>query len=248
MFLREFLTGNFWASVWAELMATALFVFLTTGSAITWDPLLPPSIEHISLSFGLSIATLAMCTAHISGGHINPAVTISFMIVRKVSFLRGAFYVIGQVGGGIAGSAMLYGLTPVDKRGTLGATVPNAGVSTGQAFGIEFLLTFLLVLTIFATTDAKRNHYGYEVPLAIGLCVTVCHLVGIRFTGCGINPARSFGPAVIMNIWTDHWVYWAGPVAGAILASLLYHFVFRARKELGPNADKAVGPEDVELH
>jgi hypothetical protein len=80
---------------------------------------------------------------------------------------------------GIAGSAMLYGLTPSTKRGTLGATVPTPGVNTGQAFGIEFVLTFLLVLTVFACTDHKRQHYGYEVPLAIGFCVTVCHLIGV---------------------------------------------------------------------
>ncbi|XP_032238297.1 aquaporin AQPAe.a isoform X1 [Nematostella vectensis] len=239
---------EFWVSVFAEFLATFFFVFMVCGSCLLWDKNDPPAVQHIALCAGLGIATWAMAVGHWSGGHINPAVTVGFLSSNKIAILQGVCYIVAQFFGGIAGSAMLYGLTPVDKRGTLGATVPNAGVSTGQAFGIEFLLTFLLVLTIFATTDAKRNHYGYEVPLAIGLCVTVCHLVGIRFTGCGINPARSFGPAVIMNIWTDHWVYWAGPVAGAILASLLYHFVFRARKELGPNADKAVGPEDVELH
>jgi len=81
---------------------------------------------------------------------------------------------------GIAGSALLYILTPPSKRGLLGATIPAEGVGIGEAFGIEFVLTFLLVLTVFACTDPKRQHYGYEVPLAIGFCVVVCHLTGVR--------------------------------------------------------------------
>lgn len=80
---------------------------------------------------------------------------------------------------GIAGSAVLKYITPEVKRGSLGATVPGPGVSAGQAVGIEILLTFLLVLTVCASTDAKRLHYGYEVPLSIGLCVAVCHFIGV---------------------------------------------------------------------
>ncbi|XP_031557629.1 aquaporin AQPAe.a-like [Actinia tenebrosa] len=231
MLLKEISTKDFWICVLAEFLATFFFVFLTTGSAITWDPNHPPTIEHISLSFGLSISTLAMSILHISGGLINPAVSVAQTVTGKISPMRGAFYMIAQVIGGIGGSAMLYVLTPSSKHGTLGATVPSVGVSTGQAFGIEFMLTFLLVLTVFACTDPKRQHYGYEIPLAIGFCVTVCHLIGIRFTGCGINPARSMGPAVIMNIWTKHWVYWIGPLGGGIIAGVLYQLVFRARED-----------------
>lgn len=80
---------------------------------------------------------------------------------------------------GIAGSAVLKYITPEEKRGTLGATVPGPGVTAAQAVGIEILLTFFLVFTVCATTDSKRNHYGYEVPLAIGLCVAVCHFIGV---------------------------------------------------------------------
>ena len=80
---------------------------------------------------------------------------------------------------GIAGSAVLKYITPDEKRGTLGATVPGPGVTAGQAVGIEILLTFLLVFTVCASTDSKRNHYGYEVPLSIGLCVAVCHFIGV---------------------------------------------------------------------
>jgi len=100
MFFKEFRTKDFWICMFAELLATFFFVFLTTGSAITWDPSRPPTIEHISLSFGLSIATLAMSILHISGGLINPAVSVAQMVARKISVIRGIGYIIVQTGGG----------------------------------------------------------------------------------------------------------------------------------------------------
>ncbi|CAH3149597.1 unnamed protein product [Porites lobata] len=248
MFVSELKSVHFWASALVELLATFFFIFLTTGTTITWNPSHPPSTELISLSFGFSIATLAMCSSHLSGGHINPAVTIAMMALRKVNILRGVTYIIFQLAGGIAGSAVLKYITPEEKRGSLGATVPAPGVTAGQALGIEILLTFLLVFTVCASTDPKRNHYGYEVPLSIGLCVAVCHFIGIGFTGCGINPARSFGPAVVMNnsaIWEDHWVYWAGPIGGGLLAGVLYQLFFRARQESGPTAGSV---NDLEMN
>ncbi|XP_024921790.1 aquaporin-1-like isoform X2 [Cynoglossus semilaevis] len=97
-------------------------------------------------------------------------------------------------------------------------------VSPGQGFTIEFLLTLQLVLCVLAVTD-KRRDVGRFAPLSIGLSVGLGHLAGIRYTGCGINPARSFGPAVILKSFDDHWVYWAGPMSAAVVAALLYNFV-----------------------
>ncbi|XP_015776391.1 PREDICTED: aquaporin-4-like [Acropora digitifera] len=249
LFVSEMKSRHFWASALVELISTFFFIFLTTGTTITWNINHPPSTELISLSFGFSIATLAMCSFHLSGGHINPAVTIAMMAIKKVTILRGVTYVIFQLVGGIAGSAVLKFITPEAKRGTLGATVPGPDVTPAQAVGIEILLTFLLVFTVCASTDSKRLHYGYEVPLSIGLCVAVCHFIGIGFTGCGINPARSFGPAVVMNkseIWQHHWVYWAGPIGGALLAAVLYQVIFRARQEMGPTASATTN--DLEMN
>ncbi|XP_068678489.1 aquaporin-4-like [Montipora foliosa] len=251
LLMTEIKNLHFWSSAFVELIATFFFIFLTTGTTITWNINHPPSTELISLSFGFSIATLAMCSLHLSGGHINPAVTIAMMAIRKVTILRGVTYVIFQVVGGIAGSIVLKFITPEAKRGTLGATVPGPEVTPGQAFGVEILLTFLLVFTVCASTDSKRLHYGYEVPLSIGLCVAVCHFIGIGFTGCGINPARSFGPALVMNkseIWEHHWVYWAGPVVGALIAAVLYQVVFRARQDMGPTASASAPSNDLEMN
>ena len=100
MFVTELKSLHFWASALVELITTFFFIFLTTGTTITWNQNHPPSIEMISLSFGLSIATLAMCSLHLSGGHINPAVTIAMMAIKKVTILRGITYVIFQLAGG----------------------------------------------------------------------------------------------------------------------------------------------------
>ena len=100
MFVSELKSVHFWASALVELLATFFFIFLTTGTTITWNPSHPPSTELISLSFGFSIATLAMCSSHLSGGHINPAVTIAMMALRKVNILRGVTYIIFQLAGG----------------------------------------------------------------------------------------------------------------------------------------------------
>ena len=100
MFVTELKSLHFWASAFVELITTFFFIFLTTGTTITWNQNHPPSTEMISLSFGLSIATLAMCSLHLSGGHINPAVTIAMMAIKKVTILRGITYVIFQLAGG----------------------------------------------------------------------------------------------------------------------------------------------------
>ena len=101
MLMSELKSIHFWGSALVELIATFFFVFVTTGTTITWNPLHPPSTELISLCFGFSIATLAMCNLHLSGGHINPAVSIAMMAIRKVTVLRGITYVIFQLAGGM---------------------------------------------------------------------------------------------------------------------------------------------------
>jgi len=179
-----------------------------------------------------------MTIGHLSGGLINPVVSIALMATRKISILEGVFYTLAQFLGGILGAALLCGLTPSQIHRDLGVTAPakTFGVNEAQAFGIEFILTFMLVFTIFATTDPGKEHRGYEIPLSIGLCVFICHVVGIPLTGCSMNPARSFGPALIINSWKYHWVYWVGPIPGGIMAALLYEHVFSSSKtEVVPN-------------
>ncbi|XP_020632415.1 aquaporin-5-like isoform X2 [Orbicella faveolata] len=209
MFLRdgkmELRSRSFWTEVFAEFLATLLFLFMVCGTVLPWN-YSPPSVMHIAFSHGLSIATLAMSILHISGGQLNPAVTISMMAVGRVSMLKALFFIIAQCTGAICGAAIVYGITPSQSVGALGVTAPANDVTTAQAFVTELVLTYILVFAIFAVTDPSRGMTGYGVPLAIGITVFICLMHGIPSSGASLNPARSLGPAVIMNSWKDHWV------------------------------------------
>jgi aquaporin-4 len=220
----------FWRAVFAEVVGTLFLVLVGCGSCITMDSNNAPTVVQIALCFGLIVGTMVWCTAHVSGGHINPAVTLSMLITRKISVARAILYVLAQCIGAILGAALLRGVTPAENRGSFGMTSPS--ISSQQAFGVEFLITFVLVLTVFASCDSKRTDLSGSGPLAIGLSVTVCHLFAVTYTGSSMNPARTFGPAVVSNSWHEHWVYWCGPLLGGVVAGLLYDNILAANASL----------------
>ncbi|XP_020640230.3 aquaporin-2 [Pogona vitticeps] len=213
----------FTRAVFAEFLATLIFIFFGLGSALNW-PISPPNVLQISLAFGLAIATLVQAVGHISGAHINPAVTLACLVGSQVSFLRAVFYVVAQILGAVTGAALLHQLTPHHIRGSLAINKVYNNTTSGQAVTMELFLTFQLVLCIFASTDDRRSDNVGSPALSIGFSVALGHLLGIYYTGCSMNPARSFGPAVIIGDFEDHWVFWLGPMAGALVASLLYNY------------------------
>ncbi|XP_050690660.1 aquaporin AQPAn.G-like isoform X2 [Eriocheir sinensis] len=219
-----------WKAVVAELIGTMLLTLIVCGSCITWDKTQPPTIVQISFAVGIIVASMVQAIGHVSGGHINPAVTCGMLVTRYVSVSRALLYIVAQCLGALAGSGILKGITPEANQGNLGMTMLGEGVNQGQAFGVEVLMTFILVLTIFGVCDEHRGDIKGSAPLAIGLAVTCAHLAAIPYTGAAMNPARSFGPAVVTGIWEDHWVYWAGPILGGIAAALIYNYVFKAPK------------------
>ncbi|NXT27864.1 AQP5 protein, partial [Syrrhaptes paradoxus] len=222
---QELLTPGFGRAILAEFICTLIFVFIGLGSALKWPSALP-SILQIALAFGLAIASLVQAFGHISGAHINPAVTIAFFVGNQISFLRTLFYVIAQLVGAIVGAGILYGVTPANTRGNLAINALNNNTTPGQALVVEIILTFQLAACIFASTDSRRGGNVGSPALSIGLSVAAGHLVGIYFTGCSMNPARSFGPAVIVRKFSSsHWVFWVGPILGACLAAILYFYV-----------------------
>uniref|UniRef100_F6RW76 Aquaporin-2 n=1 Tax=Xenopus tropicalis TaxID=8364 RepID=F6RW76_XENTR len=186
--------------------------------------------EERNLFIGVCPGSLCRIFGHISGAHINPAVTIAFLIGCHISFLRALFYIIAQLVGAIAGAAIVSAIAPLDARGNLAINEVTNG-SPGQACAVELFLTFQLVLCVFASTDSRRSDNVGSPAISIGLSVTVGHLLGIYLTGCSMNPARSFGPAAITGIFTDHWVFWIGPLVGGILASLFYNYIFFPHKK-----------------
>uniref|UniRef100_A0A8D2LL49 Aquaporin-2 n=2 Tax=Varanus komodoensis TaxID=61221 RepID=A0A8D2LL49_VARKO len=219
----ELRSVTFTRAVFAEFLATLIFIFFGLGSALPW-PTSPPNVLQISLAFGLAIATLVQAVGHVSGAHINPAVTVACLVGSQVSFLRAIFYVVAQVLGAVTGAALLHQITPPHVRGSLAVNRVHNDTTTGQAVTMELFLTFQLVLCIFASTDDRRNDNVGSPALSIGFSVALGHLLGIYYTGCSMNPARSFGPAVIVGDFDSHWVFWLGPVAGGVVASLLYHY------------------------
>ncbi|XP_060051380.1 aquaporin-5 isoform X2 [Erinaceus europaeus] len=202
---KELCSVAFLKAVFAEFLATLIFVFFGLGSALKWPSALP-TILQIALAFGLAIGTLAQALGPVSGGHINPAITLALLVGNQISLLRAACYVVAQLVGAIAGAGILYGLAPLNARGNLAVNALNNNITPGQALVVELILTFQLALCIFSSTDTRRTGPVGSPALSIGLSVTLGHLVGIYFTGCSMNPARSFGPAVVMKRFSPaHW-------------------------------------------
>ncbi|XP_055975966.1 aquaporin-6 [Sorex fumeus] len=209
-------------AVFAEFLATGLYVFFGVGSAMPWPSALP-SVLQIAITFNLATAMAVQVTWKASGAHVNPAVTLAFLVGSQISLPRALVYIAAQLAGATAGAALLYGVTPGDVRETLGVNVVRSSVSNGQAVAVELVLTLQLVLCVFASTDSRQAS-GSPAAM-IGISVALGHLIGIYFTGCSMNPARSFGPAVIVGKFAVHWIFWVGPLTGAILASLIYNFI-----------------------
>ncbi|XP_010553324.1 PREDICTED: aquaporin PIP2-2 [Tarenaya hassleriana] len=189
------------------------------------------------------IFILVYCTAGISGGHINPAVTLGLLIARKVTLVRAVLYMVAQCLGAICGVGLVKSFQSgrYDRYGG-GANSLADGYSEGTGLAAEIIGTFVLVYTVFSATDPKRNardsHVPVLAPLPIGFAVFMVHLATIPITGTGINPARSLGAAVIFNKdkpWDDHWIFWVGPFIGAAIAAFYHQYVLRASgsKSLG---------------
>lgn len=177
--LEDLLSPNLWRSLACETVGTLVIVLLGCGAWIQWVQG-GINVVQIALAFGLSVATMVWSFAHISGGHFNPALTAATLVTRRVSIIRGVLYIIAQVLGGILGAGVLYGLTPESMRGDLGATViAGADVTAAQAFGVEMLITFIFVLSFFASRDSARSDLAGSYPLTVGLAVVVCQLFAV---------------------------------------------------------------------
>ncbi|XP_053312245.1 aquaporin-2-like [Spea bombifrons] len=222
--MKEICTGPFTRAFAAELLGTLIFVFFGIGSALRWPSALP-SVLQISVTFGLGIGTLVQAVGHVSGAHLNPAVTVAFLVASQISVFRAISYICAQLLGAVAGAALLYEFTPESVHGSFGVNSPSNNATEGQAVTVEIILTLQLILCIFASTDRRRNDNVGSPAISIGLSVVLGHLVGIYFTGCSMNPARSFGPAMIVGNFAEHWIFWIGPLVGGIIASLIYNYI-----------------------
>ncbi len=168
-----------YTATFAEFIGTLLLVLVACGATEYTECNL-----HISLAFGLTVGTIVWAICRVSGGHINPAVTLGFLVTRKISFVVALLYIAAQVSGAIIGAAILYSLTPHESSytGSFGTPVLQNDVSVIQGFGIEFFITFMFVFAIFATVDGNRKDIGGSGPLTIGLALTIGHLWAVSMS------------------------------------------------------------------
>lgn len=237
---------SFYRALIAEFIATMLFLYITVLTVIGYKSQVDPALNGtecdgvgilgIAWAFGGMIFVLVYCTAGISGGHINPAVTFGLFLARKVSLVRAVMYMVAQCLGAICGCGLVKAFQKARyTRYGGGANELSDGYSKGVGLGVEIIGTFVLVYTVFSATDPKRNardsHVPVLAPLPIGFAVFMVHLATIPVTGTGINPARSLGAAVMYNkdkAWDDQWMFWVGPFIGAAIAAFYYQYILRA--------------------
>jgi len=221
-------------SLVAEFLGTMFLVIIGCGTASMLNNGKAPAesgdyTTKVSLAFGLGVMSIACFTGHVSGGNLNPAVSVGLLAGGELSLIKCLLYIVVQSLGSIVGATILFYVSLEDIP--LGVNGINPNTTPFGGFIMEMLLTMLLVLVVYATAVDKRNNSSPMLPpLLIGLTVTVAHLVCIPYTGTSINPARSLGPAIIKNQWDDHWVFWVGPIAGGAIGGLLYKFVFSNSK------------------
>jgi MIP family channel proteins len=175
----------------------------------------------IALVFGLVIMVMIYATGHLSGAHINPAVTIAFTLSRHFPAREALAYIVAQCAGAIGAALVLLAVWP-GKPADLGATLPSVGV--GSALAYEGILTAFLMFVIMAVATDTRA-VGAAAAIAIGGTIGLDALFGGPVTGASMNPARSLGPALVSGTWTDFWVYVAGPVLGAGVGALAYQLI-----------------------
>ena len=209
-----------------EFVGTFVLVLVGCGVAVITGG----DIVATSLAFGLVIVAMAYSIGNVSGCHINPAVSLSMLMTKQMSLKEFGCYVGSQFLGGIAGAATLgLLLNNFSVLGTNGYGEGTMAYNVWIALLVEVILTFIFILTILGVTSKKEN--GHTVGIVIGLSLMLVHLLGIAFTGTSVNPARSFGPALLQggDALCQVWVFILAPMAGAALASLFYKYVLKTK-------------------
>lgn len=210
-----------------ELVGTFVLTLVGCGVAVVTGA----NVVATSLAFGLTIVAMAYSIGNVSGCHINPAVSLSMLMTKKISVKEFVFYVIAQVIGAILAAAVLGVLLSSFK--SLGANTYGAegqlATNVGIALLVEVVLTFIFITAILGVTSKKEN--GAVSGLVIGLTLTLVHLLGISFTGTSVNPARSLGPAIFVGgtALKQVWVFIVAPLVGSLLASVFYTTVIKEK-------------------
>ena len=230
---------NLYKRTFAECLGTFWLVFGGCGSAVLAAafPQLGIGFYGVALAFGLTVLTMAYALGHISGCHLNPAVSVGLVAGRRFPIAELLPYISAQVLGGILGAGVLYliarGKAGFDLSGGFAsngyAAHSPGGYSLASCFVAEVVLTFFFLMIIMGATD-RRAPPGFA-PIAIGLGLTLIHLIGIPVTNLSVNPARSTGPAIFVGGWAlaQLWLFWLAPIIGGTVGGALYASIFESR-------------------
>ena len=209
----------------AEMLGTMVLVLMGCGTVVSLsctsaNPDLASTVVGTALAFGLSVVAMAYAIGGISGCHINPAITLGCLLSGRISGKDAVMYMVFQVIGAFIGSTLLWVLTSNSGLVGTGANACQEGVSVTGALLAEIAFTFVFVLVVLGTTDAKKGA-GNFAGLAIGLSLVLVHLVCIRYTGTSVNPARSIAPAIFQGgeALSQLWIFIVGPFVGAALSA-----------------------------
>jgi aquaporin Z len=211
----------------AEFVATFGLVFIG-ASAVILNASGLLDLTGVALAHGLVLAIMVSITAHLSGGLVNPAVTIGLWVAGKIPSGRAVVLILAQLLGAIAAAYLVKFLFPVIAfdAGTGGAAVLNSQIASGKGIVLEAVGTFFLVFAVFGTAVDERGPFGKTAGFTIGLVIAFDIMAFGPLTGAAMNPARWLGPALAAGAW-DNWFVWiVGPVSGAIVAAVLYSMVF----------------------
>jgi aquaporin TIP len=207
----------------AEFIGTFALIFVAAGAAGY-----SRSLTDFALANGLVIAVFVSGFAFISGGFFNPAVTLGFLVTKRIAPLLAVWYWIVQFAGAASAALLLKWVLPgaIQNPTHLGGPSLGQSISPGVGVVVEAVLTFFLVWIVFATAVDPRGTFKQVAGLAIGFTIAFDVMMGAGFTGAAMNPARAFGPQLVGNHWTHFWVWYVGPLAGGVIAAALYELLY----------------------
>jgi len=236
-----------WKLMFSEFISTLLFTFVGCGASVsssilTYNMTTAGRYVAVSLAHGLAATGLLYALGSDQSGHpghMNPAITFASLFVKKkgnhssTKPSQAVMFLIGQLSGAAMGALLVVAAIPEAKKSTHNVGLPELGdnVKPAEAFLCEVILTFMLTFVFFVaypayiTSGSGFHSQRNNAPMAVGFTITVCYFAGFAISGSCMNPARSFGPALVSSTWADQWIFWIGPMLGAGLAALVFQII-----------------------
>jgi aquaporin Z len=221
----------------AEFVGTYALIFVAAGGAA-----FARTTTDLALANGLVIAVMVSAVGFISGGFFNPAVTLGFLVTRRIAPALAVWYWIVQFGGAALAALTLKWVLPtaLENASSLGVPSLQQGISSGSAVVVEAILTFFLLWVVYATAVDERGAFKQIAGLAIGFTIAMGVIFAGPLTGAAMNPARAFGPQLVGDHWSHWWIWYVGPLAGGVIAACLYEILY-----LRPSRPEPVGPPET---